>query len=461
MRSENAKVACLGPGNAFSDLTRKELLQATEKAFRPNWKLSWFLRTYTARTLLGYYRTSVKRARKLAPRAKKAPKRIIFQRGVIPRREDLTIESTKEKEKVDGDVDVEWIQDPQALDTPHDQPAPRIILFLHGGGYYLYDSKCYRGITWRLAHFAQARVLSVDYRLAPESPFPCALQDALSAYSHLISPTDGKSPCYSPSQIVICGDSAGGGLAIGTMLYIRDHPDQFPLPAGLVGICPLLDLTSSMPSVQINRVWDYLTKNPIDPIWCHENRQHVYIPDNSYFKHPYVSPSFATEDVNRPICPTLIQIGEVELFRDESIYWVAETFKHSPISLEIYEDYVHDFHLVMQPANTLQAYQRIGTFVKDITSGKPFDVVGENRTVKVFYKDKSMKPVDGMKYIEDGWALLREYAAKNAAVADGQQSRVPIKAKTDAADETNTDAIQTADVSAQSLMKRLRKVFRY
>ena len=76
--------------------------------------------------------------------------------------------------------------------------------------------------------------LAIDYRLAPQHLYPLALHDVLSTYSCLLNPPKGdwSAHKYQPEQIVFMGDSAGGGLAFAAVLYIRDHPDQFPMPAG-------------------------------------------------------------------------------------------------------------------------------------------------------------------------------------------------------------------------------------
>ncbi|TPX46942.1 hypothetical protein SeMB42_g01791 [Synchytrium endobioticum] len=415
-------------------LTRRQLLQ-TENPMRPLWTYQWFLRTAALRELLVFYRTSVAKSRKLVPKPK-APKRIWIDHAEIPPRQDLLLENMTPAQAMSS-TPVEWVQDPQSLETPRNHPAQRVILFLHGGGYYTCNPATHRTITWQLSHFCKARILSVNYRLAPENPFPLALHDALSAYSHLLAPADPGLPSYKPSQIIICGDSAGAGLAIATMLYIRDHPEHFALPAGVVGICPLLDLTSSMPSCQINKVWDYLPSFPVDPKWCGPNRHHVYIPDNSYLKHPYVSPIYALEDPCRPTCPLLIQVGEVELFRDENIYFVVKQFPHSPIRLEIYEDYTHDFHLLMKEKNTRHAYQRIAAFVEKTTSVKICPTTthlwlhreDQGRVVKVLYRDNSVAVVTNpLQYIEDGSTLLKKYAAvAEADRASWRKSRLSKK----------------------------------
>ena len=112
-------------------------------------------------------------------------------------------------EKVDaGGVKAEWIAVPGAA-------ADRVILYLHGGGYVIGSINTHRAMVSRIARASNARALSLDYRLAPEHPFPAAVDDATAAYKWLL----GQG--YKPGKIVIAGDSAGGGLTLAALLAIR------------------------------------------------------------------------------------------------------------------------------------------------------------------------------------------------------------------------------------------------
>lgn len=116
-----------------------------------------------------------------------------------------------------------------------------VVLYLHGGGYVFGSPATHRSITAHLARDAAATVYAPDYRLAPESPFPAALEDATRAYRWLLDQG------IATERIVIAGDSAGGGLALATALSLRDAGT--PLPAGLLVIAPWVDLTGSGESV--------------------------------------------------------------------------------------------------------------------------------------------------------------------------------------------------------------------
>ncbi len=112
---------------------------------------------------------------------------------------------------------------------------PGIVLYLHGGAYVVGSVTSHRKFLARLAKACQMKVLAIDYRLAPEHPFPAALQDSLAAYQWLFSQG------YDPSNIVIAGDSAGGGLAIAALISLQDG--KLPLPACAVCISPWVNLS--------------------------------------------------------------------------------------------------------------------------------------------------------------------------------------------------------------------------
>src|SRR5207244_8018502 len=129
-----------------------------------------------------------------------------------------------------GDVPAVHIAMPESSPDRH-------ILFLHGGGYVTGSPQLYRHLTWRLAAAARARLSAIDYRLAPEHPFPAALDDAVAAWRALLA--EGTDP----RRAVLLGDSAGGGLALALALRLRD--EGAPLPAAIVALSPWTDLALS------------------------------------------------------------------------------------------------------------------------------------------------------------------------------------------------------------------------
>ncbi|KAJ3114750.1 hypothetical protein HK098_007168, partial [Nowakowskiella sp. JEL0407] len=175
----------------------------------------------------------------------------------------------------------------------------KVILFIHGGAFVFSSRKNYRILTSKLARLTNSRVLAIDYRQSPEHVFPCALHDAISAYRFLLdppTPEPGKTAFkYSPQNITVMGDSAGGNLAISLALWLREHGLEYnlPMPAGVIGLSPWLDLTHSQPSFILNGEYDVLPYASKDLKYINENRSHYYVGDNSFLKNPLVSPIFA------------------------------------------------------------------------------------------------------------------------------------------------------------------------
>ncbi|KAI0332971.1 alpha/beta-hydrolase [Cubamyces sp. BRFM 1775] len=133
----------------------------------------------------------------------------------------------------------------------------RCILYAHGGGYYFGSIDQERYCMQRLARKINGRVFTINYRLAPQYPFPCAIQDFIAAYLYLIRPPPGALHApVSPSNIILAGDSAGGGLCIALMQVIRDA--GLPQPSGAVLISPWCDLTHSFPSIHLNTATDII-----------------------------------------------------------------------------------------------------------------------------------------------------------------------------------------------------------
>ncbi len=131
-------------------------------------------------------------------------------------------------------VPADWLE-------PDNAVPGRAILYLHGGAYVICSPSTHRGLAGNIANASQASLLLADYRLAPESPFPAALDDALASYRWLL----GKG--YSPEHIAIGGDSAGGGLTLATALSLRDNHEK--IPAALFLLSPWTDLTFSGESI--------------------------------------------------------------------------------------------------------------------------------------------------------------------------------------------------------------------
>ncbi len=241
-------------------------------------------------------------------------------------------------------IHAEWIE-------PAGKNALRTILYLHGGGYCICSLDTHRGLAARLALSAQARLLIIDYRLAPEHPFPAALEDALAAYNWLLAQGTPE------RQIAIGGDSAGGGLALATAIGLREGNQT--LPAALFLLSPWTDLTFSGESVH--------TKRDIDPIFGSDgarlNFAPAYLGSNNP-TNPLISPLFA--DVHG-LPPTLIQVGSDEILLDDSTR-LDEKLKAAqvPTRLVIWQGMWHVFQ-VFSPyvPEGQQAILQVGDFIRE------------------------------------------------------------------------------------------------
>ncbi|KAL1842668.1 hypothetical protein VTJ49DRAFT_4579 [Mycothermus thermophilus] len=145
----------------------------------------------------------------------------------------------------------EWIEMKADYEERQKNPdaGTRIMLYVHGGAYYIGSVDEHRYQIQRHARKLKARALAPRYRLAPQFPFPCGLQDCLATYLHLISQQD-------PSTVILAGDSAGGGMVLAMLVVLRDS--GIPLPAGAVLLSPWCDLTHSFPSLAGDAPLDYI-----------------------------------------------------------------------------------------------------------------------------------------------------------------------------------------------------------
>jgi epsilon-lactone hydrolase len=194
--------------------------------------------------------------------------------------------------------------------------APRTILYLHGGGYYFCSPKTHRAITFGLAMRAEADLFSLDYRLAPEHPFPAALDDALAAWRRLLD--DGAHP----QSLVIAGDSAGGGLALATLVALRDAGD--PLPAGAVLYSPWTDLAATGASIREN--------DGRDPMFCGDVFARIaplYL-GAAGATDPYASPLYA--DLHG-LPPLFMLAGSTETLLDDTLR-VEQRARAAGVSVE-------------------------------------------------------------------------------------------------------------------------------
>ncbi|RKP02104.1 hypothetical protein CXG81DRAFT_18208 [Caulochytrium protostelioides] len=274
------------------------------------------------------------------------------------------------------------------------RPTGRVVLYLHGGAYFLLSPKVYRRMAHDWARATGAAVFAVDYRLAPQNPFPCAVIDALAAYRHLIDSCGVR-----PDQIVVSGDSAGGGLSLALLQAIVHL--GWPRPGGAVLFSPWLDLMHTSASHATNAPFDILPtlpeitetmrrvgKPPL-PNRPYSPHFHMYA-DNADLDNPLVSPHYCPDSDLAQLGPMLIQTGDRECLRDEDILFAARAARAqaaaasptataaatdpaaaaaaaagptSRVALEIYHEQVHTFsHLRMGTRLTDIAWQQAYAF---------------------------------------------------------------------------------------------------
>jgi acetyl esterase/lipase len=177
-----------------------------------------------------------------------------------------------------------------------------VVLYFHGGVYVMGDAALTADLASQVGRRTAAKVISVDYRLAPEHPYPAAVDDAFAAYEALLD--NGMAP----SDIVLAGESAGGGLAVATLVNARDH--ELPLPAAAFVMSPLVDLTLAGTTME--------TKREVDPLISRE-RLEPRVTDYTAGQDPslgLISPIFA--DLSA-LPPMIIQAGTHEVLLDDAV----------------------------------------------------------------------------------------------------------------------------------------------
>ncbi|HKD65547.1 MAG TPA: alpha/beta hydrolase [Candidatus Binataceae bacterium] len=242
-------------------------------------------------------------------------------------------------------VPAEWITAPNA-DTG------RNVLYLHGGGYTIGSIKTHRCLAGWVSRAAQARVLIIDYRLAPEHPFPAAVEDSVAAYRFMLDSG------VKPSRAAVAGDSAGGGLTVAALLALRDA--KLPQPAAAVCISPWVDMEGTGESMK--------TKADVDPMVGSANLADMaaaYLGGKDP-KTPLASPLYA--DL-RGLPPMLIQVGTSEVLLDDSKR-LAERARAAGVDAiyEPWENMIHVWQIFVPMLDEAkQAVERIGGFIREKT----------------------------------------------------------------------------------------------
>jgi acetyl esterase/lipase len=259
--------------------------------------------------------------------------------SATPRRPLLPVGATIRPDRAEG-VPVEWI-------IPGNAAPRRVILYLHGGAWTLGWYNSHRGMVAYLCRAAATRALAVDYRLAPEDPFPAALEDCLAAYRWLLK-TGTRA-----SEILIAGDSAGGNLTLTTLMALRDAGE--PLPAGAVCISPMTDLEGTGDSFGVNS----------DPLL---SADYALKMARKYYggldpRLPLISPHYGDF---RGIPRLLVHVGEAEILLSDARRLEASGRKAGvDVSLVVWPEMWHVWHaLVPWLPEAEEAVKAIGTFIK-------------------------------------------------------------------------------------------------
>jgi acetyl esterase/lipase len=235
--------------------------------------------------------------------------------------------------------------------TPSADPSC-VVMFLHGGGYVSGSLDSHRHLVAQLGREARARTLALDYRLAPEHPFPAALEDALAGYRFLLAQG------IAPQRIALCGESAGGGLALAVLISLRDA--GLPLPACAWLSSPWTDLAQSGETMA--------TKDAVDPL-IHkpylDELAAMYL-HGTDVRNPLVSPIRA--DLHG-LPPLLIHVGSAETLLDDSVRIAAAAGAAGVrVTLDIWPDMIHAFSLFYpQVAAARLALTQVGGFIQAMT----------------------------------------------------------------------------------------------
>lgn len=241
-----------------------------------------------------------------------------------------------------GGVPAEWIEGP-GIDRD------RVLLYFHGGGYVIGSIATHRAMVAQIAAAAGVRALIIDYRLAPEHPFPAAVEDATAAYRFLLG--EG----YASECIAVGGDSAGGGLTFACMLALRDDGD--PLPEAAIALSPWVDLEGTGDSMT--------SKADADPMVERNGllkMAALYLAGESA-RNPLAAPLYA--DLSG-LPPVYIQAGTAETLLDDATR-IAENARSAgvPVEIDLYEDLVHVFQaFAPHVPESVEAIEKLGAFVK-------------------------------------------------------------------------------------------------
>jgi monoterpene epsilon-lactone hydrolase len=242
-----------------------------------------------------------------------------------------------------GGVPSHWLDAPGV-------DSGKVLVFLHGGGLQFGSLASDGELAARLGRAAGTRVLFVDYRLAPEHPFPAAINDLRAVWAWLV-----RDAGFDPSSLAVAGDSAGGGLCASLLVAIRKEPDR--MPAAAVLMSPTVDLTNSGASMT-----ERVAEDPISTPALLARLAADYL-DGADPRTPLASPLFG--DL-RGLPPLLVQVGTSDLLlSDSQRLAIAATNAGVDVRLEVGEGLPHVYQLMLGTPEAAEATERIGTFLRE------------------------------------------------------------------------------------------------
>lgn len=232
---------------------------------------------------------------------------------------------------------------------PNGARDDKVVMYIHGGGFISGSCLTHRGHVFKFAKSSGVKMLLFDYRLAPEFPFPAALDDCIQAYVWLLDQG------YDSSNILIMGESAGGTLTLSTLITLRDK--GYKLPSGAVSISPVTDLTCRAKSFETN------AKKDIAPMGSWTTWTNFYIADNDPL-NPLLSPMMA--DL-KDLPPIMIQVGTHEIHLDDAKDFAEKASSSGVnVTLRVWEGMVHAFP-VLSPLfdEAKRAMDEIGQYIAE------------------------------------------------------------------------------------------------
>ncbi|KXS22485.1 hypothetical protein M427DRAFT_50800 [Gonapodya prolifera JEL478] len=295
-----------------------------------------------------------------------------------------------ESSTASGSLPAEWVE---PVDAAPDAP---VLLYAHGGWYCIGSPRTHRAITTNMAARG-VRVLSLDYRLADENPFPAPLVDAISAFRYVL----GQG--IPASRIFLGGNSAGGNLTLVTAIYLRDQT-TLPQLAGLLPIGPWTDLTCSSPTMHLGDEFeaDTIARGPEGTAMVTK----AYCPDISKRSHPLVSPLFDDPVPGKPLPPTLALYSTLDrLFGEDAAYALLRNDAGENVSVDVYVEQVHVFQNAPDLPQSQICFDRMSSFITSVSSGPALPAAAAE--LKVILPDGSVMPADAY----GGFRLFRSELA--------------------------------------------------